>query len=85
MSDQLLFSDRESMSCSTWIRPVVTRDPRSVNERDQSLRDCMNVGGRITHRGVPVPFTQGNPRAVKWVCDRTDWRLNKTLNEGKLS
>jgi hypothetical protein len=63
---------------------VATRKPRSVNERRQGLRDCMTVSGRITHGGVPVPFTQGNPRAVKWVRDRTDYRLNKTLNERKV-
>jgi hypothetical protein len=44
----------------------------------------MTVSGRITHGGVHVPFTQGNPRAVKWVRDRTDYRLSKTLNERKV-
>jgi hypothetical protein len=44
----------------------------------------MTVSGRMTHGGVPVLFTQGNPRAVKWVRDRTNYRLNKTLNERKV-
>jgi hypothetical protein len=63
---------------------VATRKARSVNERRQRLRDFMTMSGRITTEGVPAPFTQGNPRAVKWVRNRTDQRLNKTLNEGKV-
>jgi hypothetical protein len=79
---------RPRSTSNTWKRfftvYVATRKLRSVYERRQELRDCMTVSGRINHGGVPVPFTQGNPRAVKWVRDRTDYRLNKTLNERKV-
>jgi hypothetical protein len=62
---------------------AATRKPRSVNERRQGLRDCTTVNGRITHGGVPVPFTQGNPRAVVRVRDRADIIVDQTLRGGK--
>ena len=65
-------TDVEVASVRAQIQYIATQKPRSVNVRRQRLQDCMTVSGRIKHGVVPVPFTQGNQCAVKWVRDRTD-------------